>query len=535
MLFTSRRSTVFGLRGIVATSQPLASEAGMRVLQQGGNAADAAIAAAAVLNVTEPGSTGIGGDCFALFYDANSQSVKGLNGSGRSPASLTIEKLAEVGVGGSMPVYSAHAVTVPGAAAGWVDTLDRFGTFEIAEILAPAIELAEGGFPVAPISAYAWQRSEALLQRTQGGQQLLKNGKAPRAGELMKMPNLAATFRELAEHGKAGFYEGRVATAIVKLLQSMGGQMIETDLKNHTSSFVDPISVNYRGIDVHEIPPNGQGLTALIALNILEEFDIAALEHNSRDYLHLLIEAMRIAFADTRWFVADPEVTFVPTNELLSKTYAARRRALIDLKRATLDTAQGSPTSSSDTVYLSVVDGDGNACSFINSNYMGFGTALVPEGCGFTLQNRGVGFSLNPEHPNALAPEKRPYHTIIPAMATEDDELWASFGVMGGFMQPQGHVQVLANMIDHGMQPQAALDVSRFCIKDGTSGGNVSLEEGISPKTVDTLRSMGHAVDLVKGHERALFGRGQIIRRDSGTGILSAGSDPRADGMAIAW
>ncbi len=522
----------------MATSQPLAAMAGVKILQKGGNAADAAVATAAALNVTEPTSTGIGGDAFALYYGQKSRKVHGVNASGRAPKDLTLEKLISLGFDKEFPRFSVHTVTVPGAAAGWVDTVEKHGNLSISEVLQPAIELAENGFPVAPITARAWARGAKFqLSNSPNGIELLKNGVAPGSGELMKIPTMAQTFREVAEHGKAGFYEGRIAESIVDIIQSMGGHMNLEDLRDHTTTFEAPIFTDYRGHRVYEIPPNGQGLTALIALNILEEFDISSMNPHSTEYYHLLIETMRLAFADSRYYVADPSVVELPIQSLLSKEYAKERRELLNLERATVDQVKGSPEKISNTVYLSVVDGEGNACSFINSNYMGFGTGIVPKGCGFTLQNRGHNFSLDPEHPNVLAPGKRPYHTIIPSMITTQgdhgEQLYASYGVMGGFMQPQGHVQVGLNLIDHKMDPQQALDHPRFCITDGTSGGTVALEEGISIEVMSQLGSMGHPVRPVSGFGRGIFGRGQVITRSS-DGVLAAGSDPRADGMAIA-
>ncbi len=535
MKFSSYRSPVYAKHGMVASSQPLASEIGLRVLQSGGNAADAAVATAAALNVTEPCSTGIGGDCFCLFFNNSTKTVKGLNGSGRAPGKLTLTKLAETGIKGTLPPLSVHTITVPGAAAGWVDTVTKFGSLTIKEVLAPAIALAEEGFPVAPLTAAAWQRGVKQLKQGPNADEMLINGRAPKAGEIMKLPNLARTFREVADNGKQGFYEGYIAEAIVKLIQSLGGVMTEEDLKNHQSTFDEPISVNYKGIDVFEIPPNGQGITALTALNILEEYDFSKLGHSTVEHLHLMIEALRLAFADTQWYVADPTVVDVPIQELISKEYASKRRKEISLKHTNLSYSRGIPRSESDTVYFSVVDAEANACSFINSNYMGFGTGLIPKGCGFTLQNRGANFSLRPNHPNVLAPNKRPYHTIIPGMALQNNELYASFGVMGGFNQPQGHVQVLINLIDFGMNPQEALDAPRFTIRGGRSASEVFLEDEIPELTVTTLREYGHNITTVSGASRMMFGRGQIITRNPASGVLCGGSSPRADGTAIGW
>ncbi len=534
MRFNSRRSPVYGTHGMVASSQPLASMAGVGVLQLGGNAADAAVATAAALNMTEPTSTGIGGDCFCLFFDADTKEVKALNASGRAPAGLSIEYLADKGIT-ELPRYGVHTVTVPGAAAGWIDTVEHFGTMTIREVLAPAMRLGEEGFPVSPITARAWDRGVIRLMNGPHHDELLIDGEAPRSGGLMRNRNLARTFREVAEHGKAGFYEGRVAEEIVKVLGDLGGTMTLDDLKSHRNTFPEPISTNYKGLDVHEVPPNGQGITALIALNIIEEYGFDGVPHGSVRHLHTLIEAMRLAFADTRWYVADPDVVHVPVEELLSKRYAAERRGLLDPDRASVGVGKGTPAAGSDTVYFCVVDAEGNACSFINSNYNGFGTGIIPRGCGFTIQNRGYGFSLDPAHPNRLEPGKRPYHTIIPAMATRDGELYAPFGVMGGFMQPQGHVQVIVNTVDYGMNPQEALDAPRFFIVDGTSGGKVLLEEGISMEAVSRLAAMGHDVEPASGWTRVRFGKGQMIHRDPETGVLTAGSDPRGDGCAIGW
>ncbi len=539
--FTSRRSPAYGRGGMVATSQPQAVAAGLEILSQGGNAADASVSIAAALNVTEPTSTGLGGDCFALYFSASTGQITALNGSGRAPAALSIERLTREGITDRIPTFHPHTITIPGACAGWCDLLEHHGRLPISRVLAPAIRLAEQGFPVTPITAYFWERSIPRLNSAPGGTELTIDGRAPRAGELFNNPGLARSLRRIVEGGKAAFYQGEIAEAIAHVVQQAGGCLTLDDLAAHTSTWEQPISTTYRGVRVWECPPNGQGLAALLALNLLEGFDIASLPSLSVPRLHLMIEAMRLAFADTRWYVADPAFNPAPLEWLLSKDYAEERRKLIHPDHASLNQVYGSPTASSDTVYLTVVDAEGNACSFINSNYMGFGTGIVPSGWGFTLQNRGLGFSLDPSHPNALSPGKRPYHTIIPGMITVDSKessdivntLYASFGVMGGFMQPQGHMQVVSSLVDSLLDPQAALDLPRFCIDDGTAGGRVALEEGISPAVVNRLGKIGHAVYSVSGYGRSLFGRGQIIRRDSVTGVLCGGSDPRSDGCAM--
>ena len=543
--FRSRRAPVLATGGMVATSQPLAATAGVEILRAGGNAADAAVATAAALAVVEPTSTGLGGDCFALYYDAPSQQVHAVNGSGRAPQALTIEALAERGISGTFLGAGAearpHLVTVPGTAAGWHDTLERHGRMGLAEVLRPAIRLAEDGFPVTPLIANYWREQMPLLEAGPNGEELMIDGHAPRPGEIWRNAGLAAVLRTVAEGGPAAFYGGEAGRAIVDVLTGLGGLMTLEDLERHESSFEPPISTTYRGMTVYECPPNGQGLTVLLALNILEGFDLAAMDRGSPQYWHTLIEAMRLAFADSRYFIADPTVTQVPVRELLSAEYAAQRRALIDPAKAQpaqvhgdLVAQAGAVAGGSDTVYLTAVDGDGNACSFINSNFAGFGTGIVPRDCGFSLQNRGAGFSLDPQHPNALAGGKRPYHTIIPAMTTyEDGALHASFGVKGGFMQPPGHVHMLVNMLDHGMDPQAALDAPRLSLRPGTADGAVHLEPEIAVETMSALARMGH--DVVPSTDRFSFGTGHAIVRDRESGVLWGGADPRADGAAIGF
>jgi gamma-glutamyltranspeptidase / glutathione hydrolase len=463
-----------------------------------------------------------------------------LNGSGRAPAALTLERLKKDGFERELPPYHPYTITVPGACAGWCDLVARHGCLPLSDALAPAIRLAEEGFPVAPLTANAWANgARRQLSTAPGGRELTIDGRAPRPGEIFRNPGLARTLRRIAEGGKNAFYHGEIAEAIAGVVQTAGGCLSVDDLAAHHSTWEDAISIQYRGVRIWECPPNGQGLVALLALNILEGFDLGGLPAVSARRLHLEIEALRLAFADARSFIADPAFNPTPLEALLSRDYAAARRALIRPDQATLDQTRGLPLAASDTVYLSVVDETGNACSFINSNYMGFGTGIVPAGWGFSLQNRGHNFSLDARHPNALAPGKRPYHTIIPALATRPsqagEELFACLGVMGGFMQPQGHLQVVVALLDDGLDPQAALDCPRFCIQDGTAGGAVALEHGIPVEEMSLLARMGHRVVPVSGFDRAVFGRGQIILRDAASGVLCAGSDPRADGCAMTY
>ncbi|KAI6136540.1 gamma-glutamyltranspeptidase [Pisolithus sp. B1] len=565
--FPSRRPQVYSTKGIVACSQPLAAEAGLEILRRGGNAADAAVATAAALNVTEPSSCGIGGDAFCLFYDAKTEAVKGLNGSGRAPRRLTLELLRQRGIDGShIPLTDLNSVTVPGAAAAWVDTIHSFGSHKlsVAEVLAPAIRLAEDGVPVSEIHSFSWQRSEKLIKdASPNGGEMLLDGRAPLPGQIMKFPNLAHTFRVLAEQGRDGFYKGEVAKAIVELIQSQGGVMEMEDFATHESTFVEPIKYTYGNeVTVCECPPNGQGITALLALGILEQIQeqgkvkpLLEMEHNSPEYLHTLIEALRqqtvavvlIGFPspDSRYYVTDPEFHHIPVNKLLSKDYLAERAHLFNPARANPKVIHGNPVNSSDTAYFTVTDQWGNACSYIQSNYAGFGTGAVPKNCGFTLQNRGAGFVLQEGHPNCLQGGKRPYHTIIPAMALKGDELFLTYGVMGGFMQPQGHVQVLLNIL-RGFTAQAALDAPRFCISPGTPeagardefsvvNGEVYFEETFPPDTITKLQEMGHDARVASGFDRGKMGRGQVIQKlvdKSGKFVWAAGSDPRADGHA---
>ncbi|KAL8932994.1 MAG: hypothetical protein Q9216_006575 [Gyalolechia sp. 2 TL-2023] len=590
--FPSRRSVVHSVNGIIACTQPLASEAGQRILRNGGNAADAAVAVAAALNMTEPSSTGIGGDMFCLFYDAEKKKVRALNGSGRSSKNNSLDQMRhdlglKPGETGTIPVTSVHSVTTPGAAAGWIDTVEKFGSGKLSleEVLTPAIELGEGGYPVSELASRFWRESETVIKKASPNfGEMLKSDenapdgkRAPLAGEIMWNPTLANTFRLLAKHGKEGFYSGQVADALVKVLQDLGGHYVMDDLTYHAqqgSEEVDAIKLRFNGqhigkvfnhpvdgqpgrsadeegVDIWEHPPNGQGIVALMALGILEELErtnqiptFKESDHNSTEYLHAVIESLRIAFADANWFVTDPNVEKVPTQGMLSRSYLATRAKLFDPHKASDLIDHGSPAyNHSDTVYFAVTDRHGNAASFINSNYAGFGTGIIPKGCGFTLQNRGANFSLEDNFPNVLAPRKRPYHTIIPALVTNasDGSLHTVYGVMGGFMQPQGHVQVLMNMLTFKLNPQAALDAPRICIGAGTPDQGkvldrtVYLEEGIGEDVVQGLRGLGHELEVLEGYRRGLFGRGQVIRChvEDGRNVYSAGSDPRGDGAAV--
>lgn len=533
--FNSRRSMVNARRGMVGASNPLAAQAGLNILRQGGNAADAAIATSAVMNVTEPGSCGIGGDCFALYFDAKTKQVTALNGSGRAPQALTLETVQKMGWEEMNP-YHAHAVTVPGAVRGWHDLLEKHGTMQLKDVLVDAIHYASDGYPTAPIFGLRWERATNFMQKAANAEEYMPNDATPKSGQVVQLTGLANTLRAIAEGGPDAFYTGEVAQAIVSSLEEQGGVMNLDDLKNHHSTWETPISADYNGVTVYECPPNGQGLTALIALNIASSFDLKSLPADSPERLHLMVECMRLAWADARQYIADMDKSSVPLDTLLSLDYAQQRAKLVSTEHTmTPPPIYGKIPPASDTIYVSVVDGEGNACSFIKSLYMGFGVGIVAKGTGVWLQNRGAGFNLEPDHPNVLAPNKRPYHTIIPGMALRGGELWASFGVMGGFMQPQGHFQVISAMVDDDLNPQEALNRPRWNINNGEPDGELLLEEGIPVKTMAKLAQMGHRVRPISGMGRGVFGRGQIIRYNPYDGVLSGGSEPRADGQIAAF
>lgn len=566
--FKSRRSPLYCMNGCVASSQPLASSIGLQILMKGGNAADAAIACAAALSVTEPCSTGLGGDMFALYYDSRDSTVKGTNGSGRCPGALSLDVLRKKYPDGSGNVdlngfrKSVDAVTVPCAAAGWEGFYNRHGSgkMKFSELLEPAAKLAEEGFPVAPITSKNWcdgieSDIKKWIRQGESVPLTVDGHHGPKPGELIKNPDMARVLRSLGEKGaRKGFYESFPGHAIVHIIQKHGGLMSLDDLRPDLTecTFVDTVSVEYRGLKIHQIPPNGQGVAGLIALS-----GLAALEDNqliskperaagisgwkTADTYHAMLEMIRLGFADARAYVCDEtycrkEKSDQRTSEYLLDKDRITGRALKVFK-SNEAVVHGMPDPTSCTVSFQVVDRDGNAVSFVNSNFMGFGTGIVPIGCGFTLQNRGFGFNMTAEHPNVLEPRKRPYHTIIPAMIThaDTDELYATISNMGGFMQPQGHMQLIVALAN-GMNPQEAIDQPRFCITDGTYDGIALIEEGIASEIIQELITMGHRISPgIKGYSRFTFGKAQVIVRDRKTGVLCAGSDGRSDGCAMGF
>ncbi|HIO62855.1 MAG TPA: gamma-glutamyltransferase [Dehalococcoidia bacterium] len=530
MKFDSRRSPVMARNGMVSTTQPLGAMAGIRVLMGGGNAVDAAVATAAALNVVEPLSTGVGGDMFALVRMAHDGQVTALNASGRSAAAASLDELVNQGMD-VISDQSPYAITVPGAVSGWQAIIDRYGNMGLADVLKPAIEYAEDGFPVSEIISRHWDFSAYRLEGGPGGPEMLLNGKSPKPGDVFQNPTLAETLRTVAEGGAKAFYNGPIAEKIANFVQKMGGWITTEDMADHYAEWVEPSCTSYRGFDCWQVPPPTQGLNTLMALNIAEGFDLADMGYQSVDAYHHLIESMRLSFGDAMQYIADPAHMNVASTELLSKRYAATRRAMIDPNRAQAAITSGKPPSHPDTVYLTCVDGDGNACSFINSVYMGFGTGLVVPTTGIALHNRGSSFVLDPEHANALAPRKRPFHTLIPGMVTRNDELWASYGVMGSMQQAQGHLQVISNMVDFDKNPQEALNAPRFSVRFEEG---IFLEDLVTTEVVKGLQAKGHPITVREPHG-IVFGSGQIIRRDPESGVLTGGSEPRADGAAIGW
>ena len=522
----STRSVMHAPNGMVATSQPLAATAGLRILLQGGNAFDAAVATAAALVVVEPMQTGLGGDMFALVYNQKNKKVEALNGSGRAPYKATREFYLSKGYT-SVPERGILSITTPGTVDGWAEILEKHGTMTFTEVLQPAIEYAENGFPVSEIISAQWKREEALLQQNKAAAETyLINGKAPKEGQIFKQPRLAATLRAIAKGGRDAFYKGEIAHKIANYVEREGGLLRYEDLAAHTSTWVEPISTDYKGHRVYQIPPNGQGVVTLSILNILEKYDISSLGHNTSDHIHLLVEATKLAFADRDHYIADPEFAPVPLERMLCKEYASEQSRKINMETAAKDLGPGFDIHS-DTVYLTVVDKDRNVISFINSIFDGFGSGIVADNTGIALQNRGTSFSLEEGHLNQLEPGKRPLHSIIPAMVLKNEVPYLSFGVMGGDMQPQGQAQVLLNLLEHGMNIQEAGEAPRVRFVNN----EVALESNFSSKVRSELVGKGHkVVSLVD-----CFGGFQGILIDPETGMLQGGSDPRKDGCAIGY
>ena len=518
------RSTVFGRRGTVACEHPDAALAGIRILDDGGTAVDACVAMAACMAVLSPMATGMGGDAFLLNYEADTGRIIGANGSGRAPQAATIEKLRERGVD-KMPERGGLSVTVPGAVRLWEDAADSLGRLPFPRLLEPAYEMAEEGYPVSEVISRYWEINEWVLRNNEAATKVyLPDDHPPRPGEVFRQPDLARTLTAVAEDGADAFYNGEIARSMARSVQDAGGYLAEEDLAAHETSWVEPISTDYRGVRVYEIPPPGQGIAALQMLNILEGFDLSGLNPLGAERIHFEVEAKKLAYRDLHDRVGDPDFADIPTEELLSKDYAANLRGRISSTAA----AAVSPELGDDTTYLCAVDAEGNGCSFINSLYMGFGSGVVADGTGVCLQNRGHSFRLEEGHPNSLVPGKRPLHTIIPGLATHDGSLWATFGVMGGPMQPQGHTQLLANLIDYGMNPQDAVDYPRHFHNENT----LLLEGRIPEAEAEELRRRGHRIEV--GQDYAVpTGGGQLIRILE-NGVRAGGSDPRKDGCALA-
>ena len=520
------RSVVMSTHGMVATSQPMATQAGLTVLQAGGNAMDAAIAASAVLCVVEPQSTGIGGDCFLLYHEARSGTLHGLNGSGRAPARATLEEFERRGLM-QVPEQGILSMIVPGAVDAWQTALARFGTRSLEELLQPAILYAEDGYAVTPVVSKAWQNNAAVLAtHAESRRDFLVDGHAPMAGSVHRLPRLAESLRRIARGGRDAFYQGTIAEEIVRFSRAHDGLLELEDFAAYRPEWVEPICTDYRGVRVYEIPPNGQGITALMTLNILAHANLRGLSHLSTEHLHLVIEAFKLAVAERDEYVADPAFSKLPVEEMLSKEFAARQYARIDPRHAAPYPILPAAHAHRDTVYLSVADRDRNAVSFINSLYYPFGSGMVAGGTGIMMQNRGAGFVLERDHFNCIAPRKRPLHTIIPAMAYRGDDI-LSFGVMGGEYQPMGHVYVLTNWLDFGMDLQEAIDAARF----QPGGGVVALERPIPDTVLKALQQRGHVV----GRTELSLGGAQAIFIDAQNGVLQAGSDPRKDGCALGY
>lgn len=531
------RSEVIAQNGMVATSQPLATQVGLDILKQGGNAIDAAIAANAMLGLVEPTGSGIGGDLFAIVWDAKTQQLYGLNASGRSPQSLTLEHFKLQGLN-SIPAHGPLPVSVPGAVDGWFELHNKFGNVPMTTILAPSIEYAKKGFPVSELIAYYLQRSVPKLSQFDGFKETyMPNGKVPSKGEVFQNQGLAATYEKIATGGRDAFYKGDIARTIGAYMKEQGGFLSYDDLAGHSSEWVEPVSTSYKGYDVWELPPNGQGIAALQILNVLEQYDIEGMGFGSEQYIHTFVEAKKLAFEDRAKYYADPAFNQIPVDWLISKEYAQQRRKLIDNNKAAKRIDAG--LNEGDTIYLTTADKDGNMVSLIQSNYRGMGSGMTPTGLGFMLQDRGEMFSLEAGHFNVYAPNKRPFHTIIPAFITRNGKPWISFGVMGGGTQPQMHAQIVVNLIDFGMNLQEAGDAPRILHSDSsqptgekmTDGGYVSLESGYSQDVRRALMKKGHVLRDVLG----AYGGYQAIMRDLKTGVYYGASESRKDGQAAGY
>jgi len=535
------RSEVLAQHGMACTSQPLATQAALEILKQGGSAIDAAIAANAVLGVVEPQVNGIGGDIFAIVYEAKTGKLIGLNGSGRSPYTLTLDEFKKRGIK-FIPALGPLPVSVPGCVDGWFTLHKRFGKIPIDKVLAPAIGYARHGFPLADEAAGAFARIKTLYGQFPNVANVYNpGGVAPKRGEIFKNPQLASTLEKIAKGGRDAFYKGDIARTIDQFMKKNGGFLSAKDLADHTSNWVEPVSTNYRGYDVWELPPNGQGICALQMLNILEGFDFSKIPFDSPERIHLFLEAKKLAFEDRAKYYADPAFAKIPVKELISKDYAAERRKLINMNHASNSYEAGNPAlKDGDTIYMTVADGDGNMISLIQSNYRGFGSGMVPDGLGFMLQDRGQMYTLEEGQNNTYAPHKRPFHTIIPAFVTKDGKPWMSFGVMGGSFQPLGHTEILMNMIDYGMNAQEAGDAPRIDHqgsseptgekRDGV--GMVYLESGYSFETIRGLMSLGHKVGF---QTPGSYGGYQAIRFDAREKVYHGASESRKDGQAAGW
>ncbi len=531
------RSEVIAVNGMAATSQPLCTQVALDILKKGGTATDAAIAANACLGLMEPTGNGIGGDLFAIVWDDDSQQLYGLNASGRSPKSLTLDWFLENGYD-KIPAYGPLPVSVPGAVDGWFELHNRFGKLPMKEVLQPAIDYANNGFPVSELIAYYWNRSANFLSKYDGFSKVyMPDGKAPQKGDVFKNPYLAKTYSKIAEGGRDAFYKGDIAKAIADYMKAQGGFLSYDDLANHHSEWVEPLSTNYRGYDVWELPPNGQGIAALQILNVLENEDISAMGFGTTEYIHHFVEAKKLAFEDRAKYYSDPAFNELPIDALISKEYSHARHKLITDKAAKRYDA--GELNQGETIYLTVADSDGNMVSLIQSNYRGMGSGMTPTDLGFILQDRGELFSLDKNHLNAYAPGKRPFHTIIPSFITKDGKPYVSFGLMGGAMQPQGHAQIVINLIDFGMNLQEAGDAPRINHMGSsqptgeimTDGGTVFLESGIDYNTIRGLISKGHKVQFAKGP----YGGYQAILYDEKRGVYFGASESRKDGQAAGY